>query len=531
MAEAADSNGACPDGRRPVFGDVYEMGECIKPAMIAAFVAAMLCMTGCGSAALEETRRNLDALVVSAAEPAGDAGAEEAGPAGGVFATAASGGARYGLAASGESARPFSGDAASYAPDLVGDAVGGILAKAGRDFLGGYPVDESFLLWFMGSYGREALDLVASEAAGGQDVGAWFRASGSSIHVLWLEYCREHGMHSESLERVTFQECASPGQTVISFTGDLNFDDRTGTMQLLKSGGLDAAIDPKLQSLLAGSDILMANCECTFSDRGSPLPGKAYTFRSAPENASILGELGVDIAGIANNHVYDYGPDALVDTIDTLDAAGIPNVGAGKNIEGAMRPWYFVANGRKIAFTAATQVERSYNYTKEATETEPGVLKTLDPARYAEVISEAKAHSDIVVAFVHWGTEGASRFEGDQERLAEAFADAGADVIIGGHTHCLQGASFIGDVPVIYSLGNFWFGSTPTDGVRRKDTGIAQAVIGEDGGISLRFVPCVQENRRTRLVTDEAERGQILSSLESVSEGAEIGEDGYITKK
>lgn len=66
----------------------------------------------------------------------------------------------------------------------------------------------------------------------------------------------------------------------------------------------------------------------------------------------------------------------LIDTIDTLEEAGIPYVGAGKDLKDAMRPVYFVANGKKIAIVSATQIERSLNYTKEATETTPGVLKT-----------------------------------------------------------------------------------------------------------------------------------------------------------
>ena len=95
-------------------------------------------------------------------------------------------------------------------------------------------------------------------------------------------------MHSEQLLRVTRQECASKDETVISFTGDMNFDDRIGTMQYLKSNGLDAALSNDVRAVMAESDILMINNECTFSTRGAPLEGKAYTFRSDPSNVSIL---------------------------------------------------------------------------------------------------------------------------------------------------------------------------------------------------------------------------------------------------
>lgn len=413
--------------------------------------------------------------------------------------------------------------------DVINRTVNTILAKD-REFLGGYPLDESFLFWFRSQYGEDVLEQVAGEARAGADVDVWYRLSGSSIHVLWLDYCEAYGMHGEQLMRVTRQECASEDETVISFTGDMNFDDRTGTMQHLKRNGLDAAISTDLQEVLTGSDILMVNNECTYSTRGEPLEGKAYTFRSDPSNVSILKELGVDITGIANNHVCDYGMEALSDTIATLDEAGIPNVGAGNNLEEAKRPWYFVANGKKIAIAAATQIERTYNYTKEATETTPGVLKTLNPDKYIEVIREAKEHSDYVIAFVHWGTEGTNYYEADQVALAEQFVQAGADAIIGGHTHCLQGISYISDVPVIYSLGNFWFGSTPNDGVKKKDTAVAQVVIGSDGSIRLRFVPCVQENLRTYLVTDETEKARIIAFEQQLSTGVTIDADGYVNK-
>lgn len=413
--------------------------------------------------------------------------------------------------------------------DALNQTVDAILA-ADQAFLGGYPLDDSFLFWFRAQYGNDALEQVAKEAAGEADAAIWQRVCGSSVHVLWLDYCEQYGMHPEQLSRVTRQKCASKDEIVISFAGDMNFDDRTGTMQQLKSKGIGSVLSEDVRKVLADSDIMMINSECTFSTRGAPVAGKAYTFRSDPSNVLILKEIGVDIVGIANNHVCDYGLEALTDTITTLDQAGIPNVGAGNNLEEAKRPWYFVANGKKIAFVAATQIERTYNYTKEATETSPGVLKTLHPEKYLEVIREAKEHSDYVIAFVHWGTEGTNYYEADQVDLAEQFAAAGADAIIGGHTHCLQGMTYLSDVPVIYSLGNFWFGSTPTDGVRKKDTAIVQLIIHADDSIDFRFVPCVQENRQTYLVTDATEKARIIAFEQQLSKNVTIDADGYVKK-
>lgn len=238
---------------------------------------------------------------------------------------------------------------------------------------------------------------------------------------------------------------------------------------------------------------------------------------------NLLDVFGTDIVGLANNHVYDYGEEALLDTLETLEGSGIPYVGAGRNLEEAGKIVYFIANGRKIAITAATQIERSTNYTKEATADSPGVLKTLNPDKYVKVLEEAEKNSDIVIAYVHWGTEHQSQFGTDQEELAEAFVKAGADVIIGGHTHCLQGMTYKEGVPIIYSLGNFWFNQ------KTLDTGLSQVIIEKDGSIVFRFLPCIQQNYETSLVLNETEKQRILDYMEAISENVSIDADGYVT--
>ena len=267
----------------------------------------------------------------------------------------------------------------------------------------------------------------------------------------------------------------------------------------------------------------MVNNEYAYSDRGYPLPGKTYTFRAMPARVQVLQQIGTDVVSLANNHVYDYGEDALLDTLETLENVGIPYVGAGRNLKEAEKIVYFIANGRKIAIVAATQIERFESFTKEAEENTPGVLKTLEPDKFVRVIREAKKNSDYVIAYPHWGTEGTSVYGLDQRQLAEAFAEAGADVIIGGHTHSLQGIDYIGDVPVFYSLGNFWFNG------KTIDTGVAQVRIQKDGSIRPRFLPCLQSGCQTELLEDGEKRDKILEFMRGLSKGVEIDEKGDIT--
>lgn len=125
---------------------------------------------------------------------------------------------------------------------------------------------------------------------------------------------------------------------------------------------------------------------------------------------------------LANNHAYDYGNEALLDTFDTLESAGIPYVGAGRNLDEALKPVYLIANDMKIAVVSATQIERNANPdTKEATAASAGVLRCLDPSALLRVIAEAKENSDFVILYIHWGTESQEDIdwlqEADQRRM------------------------------------------------------------------------------------------------------------------
>jgi poly-gamma-glutamate synthesis protein (capsule biosynthesis protein) len=118
----------------------------------------------------------------------------------------------------------------------------------------------------------------------------------------------------------------------------------------------------------------------------------------------------------------------------------------------------------------------------------------------------------------------------DQVNLANAFISSGADIIIGGHPHCLQGIEFVGDVPIYYSLGNYWFSSTsnmPT----AYDTGLAQVTVHSDGKTDLRFVPCRFEFGVTSLVTDNNDSRAIYDYVESISNTIRISDDGAVTHK
>ncbi|MBO4337457.1 MAG: CapA family protein [Lachnospiraceae bacterium] len=314
------------------------------------------------------------------------------------------------------------------------------------------------------------------------------------------------------------------------FTGDICFHDPFANMGAYRQRGssIDNCIDETLLSQMRSADICMVNNEFPYSDRGTPLEGKTYTFRSRPENVHILTDMGVDIAGIANNHAFDHGQEAFLDTLDILDNEGIAHVGGGKNLEEASSPVLMEVNGIKTGFVAATQIERTGSPdTRGATNELPGVMRCFSDGeleRFLEEIRLADRECDFLVVFVHWGSENTDVLDFRQTDQAEAFAQAGADLIVGCHPHCLQGLGQVGSVPVIYSLGNYWFNS------KTVDTALLKVVIDGEGIQSLQMIAARQHDCRTdHMEGSEAQR--IYDYLNSISrDGVSLDSDGYMIR-
>lgn len=412
------------------------------------------------------------------------------------------------------------------------DAWDTILNNSTREFIGGHPVDESFLGMVTADYGNDTIEEIASYA-NFDTPEIWYQLTGKSIHVLWYEYCNMTGIQQYSYDKTYVLDKQTDGDIVIDFTGDVSFAEGVATTDYMdhQMNGVYDCFSKELLDEMQSADILMINNEFAYTDRGTALAGKAYTFRGNPSRVSLISDLGADIVSVANNHVYDYDEIGLLDTLNTLSEAGMPYVGAGVNLTEARKPAYFIIGGRKIAIVAATQIERTLNYTKEATGVTPGVMKCLHPEAFCETIKEAKANADYVLVFPHWGTEGNANYGADQVALARAFVEAGADAIIGGHTHCLQTVEYMDDVPIFYSLGNYWFATTgnmPAD----YDTGLAQIHITPEGKIEPYFIPCQFNAGVTKqLNSEDIAYSNIIDSLNGLSSTAHIDKAGHITKK
>lgn len=332
------------------------------------------------------------------------------------------------------------------------------------------------------------------------------------------KYCEEN--------RIYAMPTISADEITLAFAGDVSFAEEYTNMEILKQRGGDIrnCFDEFLLKEMQDADIFMLNNEFPYTDRGTPTEGKTYTFRAHPESVKHLYDMGVDIVSVANNHVYDYGEVSLLDTLATLETAAMPYVGAGRDIDEAVKPVYFIANDYKIAYISATQIEQGdYPDTKGAGENNAGVFRCWNPELLYEVVKEAKKNSDFVVVYIHWGTELSQTLHWAQPDQAAGLVEAGADLIVGDHPHCLQEIAYIGDVPVVYSMGNFWFNS------KTQDTGIFKATLDKDGIKSLQFVPAIQSNCSTTIASD-SERQRMLDYIQSLSPTISIDNQGYIIK-
>lgn len=302
----------------------------------------------------------------------------------------------------------------------------------------------------------------------------------------------------------------------LGFAGDICLDETSAVMRHMeRKGGLEKVISPELIWKMNGYDAMVINNEFSVSRRGRKMAGKAYTFRSDPANLKYLKQLGVDVAGLANNHIYDYGKTAFLDTLRHLKDAGFQTVGAGADIREARRPAYLKIKGKTIAIVAATRAEK-YILTPEAGENSPGVFRTYQDGQYVKEIRKAKKKADYVIAYVHWGTEYSTVLEDAQKEQARDYINAGADAVVGAHTHCMQGIGFYRNVPIFYSLGNFWFNE------KTLYTTVLEIGIDSGGKLEARMVPCLQRGKETKMLRKSSQIRKFVKYINGISENGRL---------
>jgi poly-gamma-glutamate synthesis protein (capsule biosynthesis protein) len=300
------------------------------------------------------------------------------------------------------------------------------------------------------------------------------------------------------------------------FTGDVLLDDLPG--RLIDSRGLTGPIDLELIYALAAADWVGINLEAPFSDRGERSPTKDYAYRARPESVELLVRMGVRYCAFANNHILDYGYDALWDTIDLLAARDIGFSGAGEDLAAAAKPARFTLGGREIAVFSANRHMPYMSW--YAQEDRPGLLATYDPTNLLAAMN-AETEADMKIVFVHWGIEYNEMPENYQITLARQYIDAGADFVIGSHPHVPQGFEIYKGKLIAYSLGNFIVPNS------RTPTLALRVTLEPDGSWQASVIPCRITNGMTLPLQEDRIAG-FYERLTAISFGVEVGPDGIL---
>lgn len=221
-----------------------------------------------------------------------------------------------------------------------------------------------------------------------------------------------------------------------------------------------AEVFAPVRKILRRADVAMVNLETAITDRGTPTANKEYLFRAPASALEAIKLGGIDVVTVANNHGMDYGTVGMEDTLRHAKRAGVPVVGGGRNEAQAFHPWRTTVNGQRIAVIGATQViDEEFISWWEARGAQTGVASAKYDMedRLARQVRKARATSDTVVVYLHWGVELKGCPTDSQVSLADRLVRAGADIIVGSHAHILLGGGMRGRAFVDYGLGNFVF--------------------------------------------------------------------------
>ncbi len=219
--------------------------------------------------------------------------------------------------------------------------------------------------------------------------------------------------------------------TDLLFVGDIMLD-RGVKGKVLKYGNGDFNFLFENASFIKDADISFANLEGPVSSRGVNV-GSIYSFRFDPAVLPVLRDAGFDVLSMANNHIGDWGRNALEDTLVLGTEAGFLMAGGGKTHEEARIPVIARANGVKVGYLAFSDFGPA-SILLNAGSMHAGVLSASDPD-FPRIISNASALCDILVVSFHFGEEYKPRSNARQQKLARLAIDSGATIVAGHHPH------------------------------------------------------------------------------------------------
>lgn len=208
------------------------------------------------------------------------------------------------------------------------------------------------------------------------------------------------------------------------------------------------------------SDIQIGNLECVFYPKGDARP-QGFNLAEQDSSAEAILVSGFDVLNLANNHICDYfGYKGIEHTIGILDKNNIHHCGAGLNLAAAQKPAIIAVNGHKVGVFGRIHEGSFDNISRDiATESSAGAA----PLHLEEIITATEAAKqrfdlDLVVLCVHWGIQDTHNHTSEINKIANAIVnESDVDIILGSHSHCIQGISSSDNKVICYGQGNFYF--------------------------------------------------------------------------
>jgi len=331
----------------------------------------------------------------------------------------------------------------------------------------------------------------------------------------------------------------TPPSGTIGLVGDIMIETPTVHARRSTVPGFDAAL-----TALRANELAIGNLEMPLSTRGYRVP-KHSNLRSAPEIMDDVLALQLDAVSLANNHMMDFGPDAMYDTIDACDRANLPACGAGQDLDAALAPVLLTTSTGSVGMIsvantlpvesdagpgkpgiAPIRIGYSFEIDANLLVEQPGTMPVVhswaveeDVARVKEAIRALRGQVDTIIIAIHWGVPPywLSPYQGllteYQQPLAHTLIDAGADVIWGHHSHVMHPVEIYKGRPIIYSPGNFIF-----EGPRsfmEPESFIFSITPGEEYGMAI--TPIWVDEDGFPLLANEQQAERIYARLEEIS--------------
>jgi poly-gamma-glutamate synthesis protein (capsule biosynthesis protein) len=255
--------------------------------------------------------------------------------------------------------------------------------------------------------------------------------------------------------------------------------------------------------LLKKNDLNIINLETTLTTSTDKVP-KVFNFKSDPNNIQTLVDGNISAVCIANNHIGDFGNQGLLETISTLDHAGIKHVGAGKNLDEARGPVILEKNGIKIGIIGFTDNEPYW----QATENKPGTfyIKIGNPkalGTLTEIIQNLKKQVDIVVVSTHWGPNKRVRPTQAFIDFAHALIDAGVDIFHGHSAHIFQGIEIYKNKLIMYDTGDFIDDYAIYPHLRNDQSFLFLVTVDKSGIKQIQLIPMLISNMQVNQATSQ----------------------------